>query len=58
MIKFLTHTIPRTSLHCRHFRASGRHQRPQVRARVAWRDRVHCGLLRDPDLFYVIPFCI
>src|SRR5229473_6112383 len=44
--------IPRTSLHCRYFRASARHQRPHVRVRVAWRHRLHCGLLRDPDVLH------
>ena len=39
--------IPRTSLHCRDFLASARYQRPHVRVCLAWRHRVHCGLLRD-----------
>ena len=44
--------IPRTSLHCRCFRASARHQRPQVRVCVAWRHRAPCGLLREPGLLH------
>lgn len=42
--------IPRTSPHCRCFRAAARHQRPQVRVCVAWRHRAPCGLLREPGL--------
>ncbi len=44
--------IPRTSQHCRGFRARARHQRPHVRVRVAWWHHVPCGLLRDPGLLH------
>ena len=50
--------IPRTSLHCRHFRSSARHQRPHVCVRVAWQHYVRCGLLLElfvlQHLFYLL----
>src|SRR5260370_18272106 len=49
--------IPRTSLHCRHFRASAGCQRPHLRVRVAWWHRVHCGFLRDPGPLHY-PFSV
>src|SRR5260370_25928278 len=40
-------TIPRAPLHHWNFRGSPGHQRAHVCVRVAWRHRVHCGLLLD-----------
>jgi AcrB/AcrD/AcrF family len=42
--------IPGTSLHCRYFRASARHQRPQVRIHVVGWHRVRGSRLRGPGL--------